>query len=86
MVALQVKDSGIGMEEEEIGRIFEPFYRVDPSRSKRISGSGLGLSIVKTIAQAHGGWVEVESRKGEGTLFTLTLPAKRPPQPNFGEK
>ncbi len=71
-----VRDEGPGIPRDEIGRIFEPFYRLDPSRSK--GGTGLGLAIVKRVAEGHGGRVSVESRVGEGSVFAIHLPAARP--------
>jgi two-component system phosphate regulon sensor histidine kinase PhoR len=56
--------------------LFERFYRVDKSRSRQLGGTGLGLAIVKHIAQAHGGHVTVESTVGEGSTFSIHLPAK----------
>jgi len=70
---LTVRDTGIGIPEESRQRIFERFYRVDKSRSKEVGGTGLGLSIVKHAVLLHGGKIEVESRLGEGTCFTVTL-------------
>ena len=72
MVKVSVRDSGIGIPEEHLPYIFERFYKVD--RSRRDHGSGLGLSIVKHIVQAHGGEVGVESREGEGSTFSFTVP------------
>ena len=73
-VAIEVEDSGIGIPAESLPRIFERFYRVDPSRSRGMGGTGLGLAIVKHIARAHHGRVEVRSVEGAGTTFTLLLP------------
>lgn len=73
-VEIAVADTGIGIPSQDLGRIFERFYRVDKSRSKEEGGTGLGLSIVKHIAEAHGGRVEVESEVGKGSRFTLVLP------------
>ena len=70
-----VTDSGVGIALEEQGRIFERFYRVDPSRSRETGGTGLGLSIVKHIALNHGGEISVFSKPGLGSTFTLTLPS-----------
>lgn len=67
-------DTGIGIPEEDIPLVFERFYRVDKARSHADGGSGLGLAICKHIAEAHGGSVEVESRQGEGSTFSVRLP------------
>lgn len=64
---IAVRDTGIGIAKEHLGRIFERFYRVDQSRSKRTGGTGLGLSIVKHIAEFHGGKVELTSQEGKGS-------------------
>jgi two-component system sensor histidine kinase SenX3 len=69
-----VTDSGVGIALEDQSRIFERFYRVDPSRSRETGGTGLGLSIVKHIALNHGGDISVFSKPGLGSTFTLTLP------------
>jgi two-component system sensor histidine kinase SenX3 len=73
-VALTVRDHGIGIPTRDLERIFERFYRVDRARSRDTGGTGLGLAIVRHVAQAHGGDVTVESREGEGSLFTLQVP------------
>jgi two-component system phosphate regulon sensor histidine kinase PhoR len=74
-IVLSVKDYGYGIEKEHLERLFERFYRVDKGRSRQEGGTGLGLSIVKHIAQAHGGTVSVQSRFGEGSVFSIFLPA-----------
>ena len=79
-IQIQVQDHGIGIEKKHLPRLFERFYRVDKARSRSLGGTGLGLAIVKHIAQAHGGHVTVESRLGEGSLFTIHLP-RDPQQP-----
>ncbi len=71
---LEVADTGIGLAEEDKQRIFERFYVVDKSRSRKLGGSGLGLSIVKHIVGLHGGTIEVDSRLGEGSKFSVFLP------------
>jgi two-component system phosphate regulon sensor histidine kinase PhoR len=73
-VKIAVKDNGIGIPIDEHRRIFEKFYRIDDSLSRSVEGSGLGLSIVRHIATAHGGRVLVESEPGKGSTFTLVLP------------
>lgn len=77
-VLLSVTDSGIGIPEEHLPRLFERFYVVDRSRSRRTGGTGLGLSIVKHIVQAHGGKIEVRSSPGFGSTFSVWLPAAGP--------
>jgi signal transduction histidine kinase len=76
-IAISVVDDGIGIPQEEHGRIFEKFYRVGRSETQGRRGSGVGLALVRHIAEAHGGRVTVESRPGEGSRFTLGLPVKR---------
>ena len=75
-IVIQVLDRGQGISAEELPYIFEPFYRVDKSRSKRTGGYGLGLSLCKTIMEAHGGRIEVQSSPGTGTTFSLRFPAQ----------
>lgn len=72
---ITVKDFGQGMDEAELIYIFEPFYRVDKSRSRKTGGFGLGLSLCKTIIQAHNGMIKVQSKPGQGTCFSIILPA-----------
>ena len=71
---LEVSDTGIGIPQESLARIFERFYRVDKGRARDDGGTGLGLAIVKHVVQAHGGQVDVESRVGKGTAFRVRLP------------
>ena len=72
---LQVSDTGMGIPEDAIAHIFERFYRVDKARSRATGGSGLGLSIVRTIVQRNRGEIQVSSILGQGTTFTVTFPA-----------
>jgi len=74
IVEISVADQGIGIPEEELDRIFERFYRVDPARSRETGGTGLGLSIVKHVSNKHGGEVKVWSSPNVGSTFALRLP------------
>src|SRR5262249_17425041 len=78
-VCLQVEDTGIGIPEYDLPRIFERFYRVDKLRPRELGGTGLGLSIVKPLVQAMRGTVSASSRLGEGTTFTVRLPRRPAP-------
>ena len=71
---LSVQDEGDGIDAERLPHIFERFYRADQSRDRKTGGTGLGLAIAQTIAERHGGWLEVLSRRGVGTRMTLVLP------------
>jgi len=77
-VTIAVRDDGIGLPPDKIGRLFEKFYRVDNALAHRVRGSGLGLAIVKHIVDAHGGRVWVESELGRGSTFTFSLPLPMP--------
>ncbi len=72
---IEVIDSGPGIAEAELGRVLEPFYRVEPSRSRETGGSGLGLTLARAAAQAHGGELELENRPEGGLIARLRLPA-----------
>src|SRR6218665_801578 len=78
VVEIAVTDQGIGIEPEDLDRVFERFYRVDQARSRHTGGSGLGLSIVKHTVQNHGGDVRVWSQPGRGSTFTIRLPLAEP--------
>ena len=73
-IMVQVRDNGIGIAPDQQAHIFELFYRVDQARPLDTGGVGIGLSIVKMVAEAHGGSVSVESALGEGSTFTLRVP------------
>jgi signal transduction histidine kinase len=72
---VHVVDRGIGIPRTEQDRIFQRFYRVDPSRAKSVPGTGLGLAIVKHLLILDGGTIRVDSEPGKGSRFTVTLPA-----------
>lgn len=73
-VFVTFKDTGIGLKEKELERIFERFYRADTARSRTIEGTGLGLSIAWTIVKLHSGKIDVQSKENEGSTFTVELP------------
>jgi two-component system OmpR family sensor kinase len=74
MGRIAVADHGPGLRPDEIARIFEPFFRADPSRSRDSGGAGLGLSIVSAVVSAHGGNVQVKETTGGGATFEVELP------------
>ena len=80
-ISLSVRDYGMGMSEEDAARVFDRFWRADPSRRRSIGGTGLGLAISLEDAVAHGGTIDVWSRQGRGTVFRLTLPRRRGIEP-----
>jgi heavy metal sensor kinase len=75
-IELNVSDTGIGIPEEDLGHIFERFYRVDKARTRTTGGAGLGLAICQSVVDAHGGTIVVQSKNGSGTTFTISLPLK----------
>jgi signal transduction histidine kinase len=81
-VQLRVRDTGMGMNADDAARIFRRYFRTDSAREAAIPGAGLGLSITKRIVERHGGRVACTSDQGEGSTFTVTLPADGPP-PSF---
>jgi len=74
LVQIDITDTGMGIPEQDLPRIFERFYRVDKARSRELGGTGLGLSIVKHIVLSHGGQVWVKSEQGLGSTFSFTIP------------
>jgi signal transduction histidine kinase len=73
--AVVVDDTGIGIDAADAQRVFEPFVRLEAGRSRDTGGSGLGLAIARSIVLTHGGTLDVESRPGAGSRFTIRLPA-----------
>jgi CheY-like chemotaxis protein len=78
-VYLRVRDSGIGIAPEKIDHIFDKFYQIDGSITRQYDGLGLGLAVTKAVAEAHGGSIEVESQPGQGSCFTMKIPALTAP-------
>ena len=79
-ISIRISDSGPGIAPEHLPRLFDRFYRVDRGRSRAHGGSGLGLTIAQSIAQAHGGRIVAESVVGQGSTFIVTLPATGQPE------
>ncbi len=76
-VLIEVEDTGVGIPEEDLPKVFNRFYRVDKARSRAAGGTGLGLSIVRDTVRRHGGWVDAVARPGGGTIFTVGFPCCR---------
>ena len=76
-LTVKIKDNGIGLEQNELEKIFDRFYRTDPSRNRNTGGSGLGLSIAKQIIEQHNGTIVADSKKGEWTEITFSIPIGR---------
>lgn len=75
--SIAIQDQGIGIAPEHIPHIFDRFYSADKARSRKLGGAGLGLSLVKTIIEKHGGSIAVQSVQGQGSVFTIVLPNNR---------
>ena len=76
-VQIDISDTGIGIPADELGSVFEEFFRASNAKSLEKDGTGLGLSIVKQIIERHGGEIAVQSQQGQGTKFTVSLPMNR---------
>ncbi|MFZ2411081.1 MAG: ATP-binding protein, partial [Candidatus Methanoperedens sp.] len=74
MAKFSVSDTGIGIKEEDMGKLFRIFQQVDMGTSRRYGGSGIGLAITKQLVELHGGAIMVESKYGEGSTFTFSIP------------
>ena len=74
-IAIEIQDNGPGIAPQHHARVFERFYRVDPSRSHRTGGTGLGLAIARWAVETNGGHIELQSTLGQGSLFRIVLPA-----------
>jgi signal transduction histidine kinase len=77
-IQMGVRDTGIGIDPADAGRVFEPFVRLDDARSRETGGAGLGLAIARSIVLAHGGTITLDSAPKAGSLFTVHLPAASP--------
>ncbi len=77
MVSVEISDTGIGIPGDDVAKVFDVFHRADNAKSVEEVGSGVGLSIVKQIVEAHGGTIRVQSEEGKGTTFTVDLPKRR---------
>jgi signal transduction histidine kinase len=80
MIHLGVLDTGVGIPGDKLDRVFDRFYQVDGSATRRFGGAGLGLAIARRIVEAHGGRIWVESEVGQGSAFRFTLPKTQAPR------
>ena len=81
-IIIEIKDTGIGIPKQDLPKIWDRFYRVDQSRTRKTGGTGLGLYVAKQIIEAHGGDISVKSQENEGTIFTIFLRPRKNPNIN----
>jgi two-component system sensor histidine kinase VicK len=80
MILVSVADTGVGIPADKLEKVFDRFYQVDGSATRRFSGAGLGLAIARRIVEAHGGRIWVESEAGKGSVFKFTVPKTQTPR------
>ncbi|NTU62663.1 MAG: cell wall metabolism sensor histidine kinase WalK, partial [Chloroflexi bacterium] len=80
VIQLDVQDTGVGIPTDKLERVFDRFYQVDGSATRRFGGAGLGLAIARRIVEAHGGHIWVQSEVGTGSAFAFTLPKTQAPR------
>lgn len=85
-VEISVKDTGIGIDEKHLDNISQRFYQVDKSLSRNAEGNGIGLSLVKSLVELHGGKINVESEVCHGTVFNIELPARTVDNPQIADQ
>jgi len=83
LVQIRIKDSGIGIDKKDIEKLFQPFQQIDSAASRNYQGTGLGLALVKSFVEMHGGNIWVDSEKGKGSIFTFTIPVEGIVRPDY---
>jgi signal transduction histidine kinase len=81
MIQMSVLDTGVGIPPDKLDKVFDRFYQVDGSATRRFGGAGLGLAIARRIVEAHGGRIWAESEESQGSAFRFTLPKTQAPRP-----
>jgi signal transduction histidine kinase len=82
MFLVFVEDTGVGISEEDMGKLFQPFKQIDSSYTRKYDGTGLGLALVKKLVEMQGGTISVESETGKGSKFFFTIPDAVEPENN----